>query len=259
MTPKITREEPTFTSRSDELGTNYAVYVHSPAPGSGPGPWPAAILLDGDYSFDPAVAAYRALREAGAIGEILIAAVGYRRPFGDPGNRRGRDYTPTSASDEPGSGGADGFLAHLTGPLWRELSGRYPVERATTMLSGHSLSALLVLHAVFQEKPFFTRALAGAPSLWWDSHSFFGRLRRFRDRQSALPARLLLGIGAEDTPSMLEDLTRLEAQLAERPFTGLALESVKIAGRNHYNVLPDLFSAGLRTLFASGTGRESAS
>jgi predicted alpha/beta superfamily hydrolase len=252
MSLSITREAPTFISRSDELDTDYAVYVRAPEASDGPGPWPALIFLDGDYSFDIAVDVHRALRESGAIPPAVVVAVGYAKPFNDPGNRRGRDYTPTAAPEEPASGGADRFLAHLTGPLWTELARRYPLHQELSVLAGHSLSSLLALHALFQSRPFFRRVLAGAPSIWWDNRSFLTLMKRFRDQQATLPAHLFLGVGTDETVSMIGDLLLMEKQLAERAFEGLQITSMKFPGRDHYNVMPDLFSAGLRTFFASG-------
>jgi hypothetical protein len=251
MSLSITRQIPAFISRSDELDTDYAVYVRAPEASAGPGPWPALIFLDGDYSFDIAADVYRTLRKSGDIPPAVVVAVGYAKPFNDPGNRRGRDYTPTAAPEEPTSGGADRFLAHLIGPLWTELARRYPLHQESSVLAGHSLSSLLALHALFQPRPFFRRVLAGAPSIWWDNRSFLGIMKRFRDQQATLPAHLFLGVGTDETVSMLGDLLLMEKQLAERPFAGLQITSVKFPGRDHYNVMPDLFSAGLRTFFTS--------
>ena len=48
---------------------------------------------------------------------------------------------------------------------------------------------------------------------------------------------------------MTGDLTLLEQQLAARPFTGLELTVRRFPGRNHFNVLPEAFGAGLTDLF----------
>jgi predicted alpha/beta superfamily hydrolase len=249
MIPSPTRQAPAFISRSDELDTDYAIYVCAPEASAGPGPWPALIFLDGDYSFDVAANTYLALRESGEIPLAVVVGVGYGQPFNHPGNRRGRDYTPTAAPEEPTSGGADRFLAHLTGPLWTELARRYPLRQESSVLAGHSLSSLLALHAIFQSRPFFRRVLAGAPAIWWDNRSLLTLINRFRDHQAALPAQLFLGVGTEETESMVGDLLLFEKQLADRPFAGLQITSVKFPGRDHYNVTPELFSAGLRTFF----------
>ncbi len=251
MSLSTTRKVPAFISHSDELDTDYAIYVRAPDPLAGPGPWPALVFLDGDYSFDVAVDVYRTLHESGAVPPAVVVGVGYGQPFNHPGNRRGRDYTPTAAPEEPTSGGADRFLAHLTGPLWTELARRHPLHQESSVLAGHSLSSLLALHALFQPRPFFRRVLAGAPSIWWDNRSFLTLIKRLRDQQATLPAHLFLGVGTEETASMIGDLVLMEAQLAEWPFAGLQITSVKFPGRDHYNVMPDLFSAGLSMFFTS--------
>ncbi|MGA3007921.1 MAG: alpha/beta hydrolase-fold protein [Opitutaceae bacterium] len=257
MSLSPTRKSPAFISRSDELDTDYAIYVR--APEASAGPWPALVFLDGDYAFDVAAKVYQALRESGAVPPAVVVGVGYGHPFNHPGNRRGRDYTPTAAAEEPASGGADRFLAFLTGSLWPELARRYPLDQEPSVLAGHSLSSLLALHVLFQPQPFFRRVLAGAPSIWWDNRSLLSLIKRFRDRQASLAAHLFLGVGTEETTSMLDDLSLLERQLAGRPFAGLKIDSVKFPGRDHYNVTPDLFSAGLRSFFNQANPSNTAS
>ena len=248
MQPKTTRSKPAFLSTSRETGTDYVIYVDQPpAPGDGP-PMPAVLVMDGDYFFDAVVAASRTLAEAGRIPACVVIGVGYGAGFGSPGNFRGRDYTPTAAPEEPSSGGADRFLAYLSGSLWPELSRLYRLSEDRRVIAGHSLGSLLALHALFQPKPFFNRVLASAPSIWWDNRSLLGIASRLRDRQSRLDARLYLAAGDEDSPSMTEDLALLENQLKARPFAGLQVLSERFPGRDHYNAVPFTVPAGLASL-----------
>jgi uncharacterized protein len=251
MPPPRTHAKPAFISRSDALATDYVVYVRTPDPKTEPGPWPAVLFLDGDYAFDSAVAAYEKLRGENDVPPTLIVAVGYGQPFGSPGNHRGRDYTPTASAEEPGSGGAEAFLTHLTGPLWAELARRYPIRPDRSVLAGYSLGALVVLSALFQPRPFFPRFLAGAPSIWWDDRSLLKLVAKFRQRHATLPAQLFLGVGSEDTASMLTDLELFERQLAARPFAGLEITSVTFPGYDHFNLAPELFAAALRRLLGA--------
>lgn len=248
MAMKVTSTEPAFVSRSAALGTDYLVYVAEPA-SDGASPLPAVVVLDGDYFFDVAVAAARDLETKGVIPPVRVVGIGYGKPFGDAGNRRGRDYTPSAAPEEPASGGAEAFLAHLTTNIWPELLGRFPTDRARSVLGGHSLSALFVLYATFQPEPLFQRAIAGAPSIWWNNRNFLTHLSRLREQQSSLPGELYVGVGADETPSMLGDLVLFDQQLAARPFTDLRITTHRFPDRDHYNVLPDLFNGGLSALF----------
>ncbi|MGH7995564.1 MAG: alpha/beta hydrolase [Opitutaceae bacterium] len=248
MPPPLTRKKPLFASYSEALDTEYVVYVEPPDGPPGPPGYPTVILVDGDYAFDPAAAACRNLRRTNLIAPIVLAAVGYGRPFGHAGNRRGRDYTPDTAQEEPLSGGADRFLAHLTGPIWADLADRFSLSPERRVVGGHSLGGLFALHALFQMKPFFSGAIVGAPSLWWADRRFLARVDHLRDRKSSLPGRLFLGIGERDTESMKKDMEAFETQLAARPFTGLTLTSLTLADRDHYDVAKDLFRAGLQNL-----------
>ena len=249
MAPKLTSTKPTFISRSEALATDYVVYAVAPDGKYAPGPWPAVVVLDGDYFFDAAVSAYRTLRKEGAVPPLLLVGIGYGKPFGDPGNRRGRDYTPTASSEEPGSGGARDFLAFLSAELWPTLTKRFPIDRERSVLAGHSLSALFVLYAAFQSQPIMRRAIIGAPSVWWDNRSVLAHLSRFRDAQGTLAAELYVGVGAEETPSMLGDLALFDAQLTARPFADLRITTQRFPDRDHYNLVSDLFASGLRYLF----------
>ncbi len=248
MAMKVTSTKPAFVSRSAALDTDYLVYVAAP-PAHDTSPLPALVVLDGDYFFDVAAAAAHDLHARGLIPPIRVVGVGYGKPFGDSGNRRGRDYTPTAAPEEPESGGAPAFLSYLNTNLWPELRERFPTDGERSVLSGHSLSALFVLYATFQQKPLFARAIAGAPSLWWNNRNLLLHLSHVRDRQASLPVELYVGVGDDETPSMLGDLDLFTQQLAARPFTDLRLTTQRFPDRDHYNLLPDLLTGGLRTLF----------
>lgn len=255
MTPRLTEARPALVSRSAETGTDYRIYVDPPA---APGPWAGVLLMDGDFMFDAMVRESRGLQAAGRIPPTAVIGVGYGAGFGAPGNHRGRDYTPTAAPEEPSSGGADRFLAYLVGELWPELARRYPLRADGRAIAGHSLGSLLVLHALFQPRPFFPLALASAPSIWWDRRSILALIAGLRDRQAALAGRLFLGVGEEDSPSMLGDLALLEGQLAGRPFAGLAVHSRRFPGRDHYTSLPDGMRAGLADLLGPAAGARGA-
>jgi len=232
----------TFTLSSPETGTTYTLFVVVPAT---PGPWPLVLAMDGDFIFSNRVDLGPALQAA----PVLFVGVGYGAGFGDPANRRGRDYTPVNHSDEPASGGADAFLKFLTATLWPELARCYPIDPVRRGLAGHSLGSLFVLHALFQPQPFFTHFLASAPSVWWADRALFGQVAALRAKQARLPGRLFLSVGEMDSASMTGDLALLEQQLAAQPFTGLEIISRRFPRNDHYNVVPAAFATGLAALF----------
>ncbi|WP_233256509.1 alpha/beta hydrolase-fold protein [Opitutus sp. ER46] len=239
---------PAFSLPSPQTGTTYPIHVHAPDPSVGA--VPAVLFMDGDDQFPAAVEAYRAGRTAGDFPPLLLAGVGYGASYTRPGNRRVRDYTPTRLATEPESGGADAFLAFLADTLWPELTRRYAIAPGHAGIAGHSLGSLVAVHALFRPRPFFDRVLASAPSLWWDERAVLGSVAARQRAGSPLRARLHLSAGAEDTESMATDLALLERQLAATPLPELVVISARFAGRDHYNVLPDAFRAGLRALYA---------
>ena len=243
--------KPAFQLHSPETGTDYWIFAAAPNPRTTPGPWPVVLFLDGDNQFEPAVAAYRALRRSRQIPPLLLVGVGYGAGYGKESNMRGRDYTPTAHSFEPTSGGAAAFRRFLTKTLWPELQLRYPVKASPRGVAGYSLGSLLVLDALFQPQPFFTHHLAGSPSVWWDDRAILQQAKRLRRRHATLRAHLFLSVGEKDSESMTGDLAMLETQLAGKPFNGLARTSRRFPGRDHYNALPDTFRAGLLALFGA--------
>ena len=247
QTPPV---EPAFKLGSSPTGTEYWIYLAAPDMAAEPGPWPAVVFMDGDDQFRHAVMAYRKLRKEGEVPPLLLVGVGYGASYTKPGNRRLRDYTPTAMKTEDDSGGADPFLGFLVEHLWPELARRHPLHAELRGIAGHSLGSLLALHALFQHQPFFNRVLASAPAIWWDDRELLCRTGKLQRNNCSIPARLFLGVGENDTASMLTEFEMLEDQLAAQPLAGLEVISRRFPGRDHYNVLPDAFGAGLRQLFA---------
>jgi predicted alpha/beta superfamily hydrolase len=240
---------PSFHLPSPETGTDYHIYIEAPSDAPANEPLPAILFMDGDDQFRYAVDAYHELVAASATPPLLLVGVGYGASYMKPANKRMRDYTPTAMPGEAGTGGADVFLRFLQNTLWSELARRYPLRNDARGIAGHSLGSLLALHALFQPKPFFNRALISSPSIWFDDRSILRLAAKLRDHQPALLARAFLSVGEMDTPSMTGDLTLLEQQLAARPFAELALTYRRYPDLDHYNVLPAAFAAGLTTLF----------
>jgi len=241
--------KPAFKLLSPETGTDYFLYVEEPK--DAPAPWPVVLFMDGDDQFSAGVAAYKEARASGLVAPLLLVGVGYGASYSKPANKRGRDYTPTAHSDEPTSGGAAPFFKFVTDTLWHELARRYPIDPAQRGIAGHSLGSLFVLYALFQQPLFFSHYLASAPSIWWDNRSLLKIAAQRYARDSALTAKLFLSVGEKDSASMTGDLALLEQQLGANPFVGLETEVRRFARRNHFNVLPDAFEAGLSFLFGA--------
>lgn len=240
----------TATFHLEALGTRYHVFVDPPASTTrgDAGPWPVLLCLDGDNFFDPLRAARDAVVD---LPPLLLVGLGYGVGIGRKGNRRSRDYSPSALAEEPDSGGGDAFLGMIAEQLWPELGRRYPLHPTSRGIVGHSLSALIGLHAVFQPRPFFSHVLASAPSVWWDDRAVLRRLAAVQATGESVPARVFLGVGLADSHSMIGDLDLLERQLDARPVPHLETVCARFPDRNHFDVLPEAFRAGLAALYGT--------
>jgi predicted alpha/beta superfamily hydrolase len=247
--------KPAFTLRSPQTDTDYRIFISKPKPETDV-PLTAMLFLDGDDQFSFAKKAHLSVVRSARLPPLLLVGIGYGASYTKPGNRRGRDYTPTAHSDEPTSGGAGAFLDFLKDTLWPELTRRYPLRDDVRGIGGHSLGSLFVLYALWQESPFFTHHLASAPSIWWDNRSILQLAAERHQQNPTLESRLFLSVGEADTASMTADLTLLEQQLRDRPFAGLQVVSRRFPGRTHFNVMPDAFQAGLTSLFEMSPSEE---
>jgi predicted alpha/beta superfamily hydrolase len=229
------------------LGTEYQVSVRAPRTS---GRHPVLLVMDGDDLFAPLVVTARELINAGQIPPMILAGVGYGGSFRSPQNRRGRDYTPTRLAGEPSeTGGAANFAAFLKDKLLPELSARFQTDQIAPGIAGHSLGSLFALYALFQPAPLFRNFLVSSPSIWWDDRAVLKQAAVLRERQSSLPARLFLSVGVNDSESMTGDLKLLEEKLATAQWSELDYTVQRLADRDHYNVVPDAYRAGLLWLY----------
>lgn len=238
--------KPAFTLHSPETQTDYWIYTDSSIPRQEK--LRVFLFLDGDDQFATALRAYRQLRKEETFPALLLVGVGYGASYRRPENRRIRDYTADAHTDDPESGGGQAFLRFLTDTLWHELSSRFVVHEDWRGLGGHSLGALLATQALLLQPPFFTHILASAPSLWWADRSILDTVAQHRKTHPHLPARAYFSVGEDDTASMTGDLSLLESQLAKHPWDGLDTCFQRFPGKDHFNVVEDAFTSGLRWL-----------
>lgn len=246
-------KEPAF--HLEGLGTRYGIYVDVPtrAVREKAKTWIAVLCLDGDDQFaELCKARTRVAKEHPDFPPLLLLGVGYGASYGKPGNWRGRDYTPVPIPEATEGGGADAFLAFLTGTVWPELVQRYPVDPEIRGIAGYSLGGLFALHALFKHERFFNRVLAASPSIWWGERAVLGAVAAIQADELTVPAKLFFSVGLKDSHSMTGDVELLENQLAARPVRGLDVSCERFPGRTHFNAMSVSFQTGLAELFGTG-------
>jgi len=177
-------------------GRPYRILVSTPDGPPPTGGLPVIYVLDGHGWFGAAVEIAR-MREHSKLDAPLIVGVGYPSGrFFDPA--RSFDFTPPGATDDrfdPAStGGADQFLAFLTGALKPKIAADHAVDPARQALFGHSLGGLFALYALFHAPRGFDTFIAASPSVGFGGQVILREAAAFRP-PPVPPPNLLVTMG----------------------------------------------------------------
>lgn len=194
---------------------------------------PVLYVLDGDLLFGMAAEIGRAVSSVAAFPAHYVVGIGYDAGYADVLKLRTADLAPPITADAleslgglgaaiggAQSGGADAFLAFLTGALRTEIAARYPqTADGPQILFGHSLGGLFAARALLTRPDSFSAFIASSPSLWWNGFSILDELPAFKERLAALPRqpRVFVDVGAreQEPPTSVPDgigVTLEEAQ-----------------------------------------------
>ena len=263
-----------FTSKIN--GRSYRVRVALPFAPPPPGGYPALYVLDGDGYFHGVAEAARLRQFGSEVEAAVVVGIGYpeAESFAMVLHRRTYDLTPTrgsaefAASDkaasgmESESGGADLFFKVIQEEIKPRIAEIVKVDPRRSLLWGHSLGGLFVLHALFNHPEAFQTFLAQSPSIWWDGKSVLRKesdfSRAVTDRKVAPGVFIAVGGTEQDPPklpaatpaeavdkakkataeaAMIDNVTALAARLkALKGGPGYRVESHVFKGESHMSV-----------------------
>jgi len=251
----------TFTMQARSSGLDYRIFVSvpvKPAPAEG---YPVLYALDGNAYFGSLSEAMRMQsRHPRGLDPGIIVAVGYdsEEPFVT--DRRFYDLTTASVpsfarpdgSPWPETGGAAHFLAFLEEELKPFIESRYPINRDRQGLFGHSLGGFFTLYALMEKPASFRTYIAGSPSIWWNDQELLRRLPEFMTliREQGIESELLIGIGSNEKPSLLDDARRFDDQLESLGAESFERSYVCFEGEGHMSVIHPLISRMFRFMFS---------
>jgi predicted alpha/beta superfamily hydrolase len=156
-----------------------------------PDRYPVLYLLDGESNFEFTAAIVQFLAENDRIPGMIVVGI----HSGDPPQRT-HDLTPPSQVEienrfSPGNGGADAFLAFISGELVPYIDKNYRT-RPYRILVGHSFGGLFAIHALATQPTLFNAYIAIDPTAGWNNGTEIVRVHRVLSELKDLQADLFI-------------------------------------------------------------------
>ncbi len=173
--------------------------------------YPVLYLLDAESNFEFTAAIVRFLAENERIPGVIVVGI----DSGDPPERT-HDLTPPSQVEienrfSPGNGGADAFLAFISGELVPYIEKNYRT-RPYRILVGHSFGGLFTIHTLARRPALFNAYIAIDPTAGWNNGAEIVLIQRALSELKDLQADLFIS-AANDLGSPTPDVQQLAAAL----------------------------------------------
>jgi len=250
--PVVIKNSESHSLSSAYIDQEYQIYIHLPSNyKSSDTTYPVLYLVDTDIAFGFTADANRILAIAGEAPELIIVGISYGAYYGQKGNNRRRDYSPTEDPDYPNSGGAKKFLSFIQYELIPFVESNYSVNPSDRTISGASIGGLFALYVLFHQPGVFNRYIIGSPSLWWDSGVIFEYEKKYSEERSDLNAILFLSVGGkEDVEKMVLPWQKLTEVLKQRNYNGLKLTTLKFSETLHSSACLLSLVTGIRAVYS---------
>lgn len=229
--------------------------------------YPVLYSLDANGEFGIIAETARMLAMEKKIPQLIVVGIGY--PTGGrflySVKYRTLDYTPTVdekwlAEEKSlglpeilvpaGTGGAPKFLQFIRQQLIPFIEKKYRVKAEDRVLLGHSLGGLFTTYALLQGDGLFQRFVIGSPSLWWQDRVMFKVEDKYAQTHKALPARVFISAGSNDTERVVPTFKDFVTVLKKRNYVDFKWESHSFENETHISVVPATISRGLRSIYA---------
>lgn len=255
----------------DPLGREYPIWVALPAGYERDTHlrYPVLYVTDALYSFPLARSVRNMVGQGGAhLAPFILVGLPPQQGLSSQ-QSRSRDYTPTQPVRRAGDdytdgityGGAAHYRDFLADHVLPQVEARYRTDPAQRAFAGHSYGGLFGAYALLTRPAMFQRYILSSPSLWFDQHVINRIEADYADAHADLNARVLLSIGAHETPAsdapfaarndMVAHTRSFAERLRGRGYPGLWLETRVVADEDHLTVYPAMLTRALLALFPS--------
>jgi predicted alpha/beta superfamily hydrolase len=244
--------------------------------------FPVVYMLDANIEFEAVVGLARLMQLGGVIPEFAVVGIGYPLEgnygdgLGEFGKRRARDLTSTTDErygqiiaegfnvDGPvETGGSEQFLDFVADELLPLVERQYRLDPDDRALLGHSAGGHFALYALLRQPQLFKRYAIGSPSLGLGNGRLFDLEQEQASKSEDLRARLFLGIGSEEEPSLqsttsymdeiisVSHVERFASLLQARGYQSLTMSTKVFEGHSHFDVFGPFVTSGLKYLFSN--------
>jgi pimeloyl-ACP methyl ester carboxylesterase len=182
----------------------------------------------------------------GFVPGLILVGITWGGESPNPDVLRLRDFTPTDASGDGTSGGAERFLSFIERELIPFVDRHYRTSAELTLI-GSSLGGLFTLYTLFKRPDLFSNFIATSPATPWDNEALFAFEDGFAERSARHPSRLFLAVA--ELEDLYQPVRRLAERLGARAYPGLTWSSHVVAGAGHSGVKAEGNSRGLQFAF----------
>lgn len=215
--------------------------------------YPVVFVTDAYWDFQKIDAIRGALTYDKVVPEFIIVGLGYVGDDLDYGRLRTWELSPVplgQGGDEVASGHAAEFLRTIQTEIIPFIEREYRADPAQRVLAGASLGGLFTLYAMYTKPELFHGYIAASPAVVVGDDWLLGYADRFAASKRALPVRLFVSGGGDESPGFLGGVRRFDERLrAHRP-ARLAYQFRIIEGARHSGMQFESYVRGLTFVFA---------
>lgn len=241
-------------------GETYPVFISLPSGyGATDKKYPVVYMLDAYSSFGIVMQSAKLLAFNKELPDLIIVGISSEGGSKEFNYNRGRDYTPTTVTQNnrpgnrevilPASGGADRFLSFITNELIPFVESRYNIISGDRTLIGHSLGGLFVTYSLLKNPDAFLRYVMISPALFWDDNYILKMESGLYKTGKSLNIIIYTSVGSLESDIFKTPWTDFVDSLKSRNYSGLRLIPEIADNETHYTIIPHLVTRGLISVF----------